>query len=75
MPLVDGMAEYSQVLSEHGWGVAESVIMGAALFGFLATYMLYVMSAPDGFVHPYGMVIGAIAGAYLLFVIYAYLRH
>ena len=69
------MTRVSQVLSEKGWGRTESIIMAAVLLAMLVPWTLYVLAPPDGLVAPIGIVVSLLAGAYLAFVVYSYLRH
>ena len=69
------MTELSHVLTEPGWDRTESLVLATVLVGMLATWALFVTVPPDGFVEPYGIVISFVAGAYLAFVLYSYLRY
>lgn len=68
------MAE-SQVVSEEGWGLTETVIMAAVLVGMLIPWTLFVIAPRDGLVPLYGIVISLLAGAYLVFLVFSYLRY
>lgn len=69
------MAELSPVLSEKGWGLTEAIIMAAVLVGMLIPWTFFIVSPPDGIVPVYGIVISLLAGAYLAYVVFAYLRY
>lgn len=68
------MSEQSHVTADSDWGVAESAVMSVALLGFAVTWVLYITSPPDGLVPLYGMGVSFIAGAYLAFLTFTYLK-
>ena len=69
------MTESRSGLTEPGWGRAEAVVMAAVLVAMLIPWTLFVTAPPDGLVNPLGIVISLIAGAYLAFVVYSYLKY
>lgn len=68
------MSEPRAVTSNGDWGLAESTVFGAALVGFVATWALYVTAPPGGLVSPFGFVVSLLAGTYLAFLVFSYLR-
>lgn len=68
------MAEIAETTADRDWGLAQSVVMGVAILGFAITWGLVITASPDGFISPFGIVISFLAGAYLLFLVYSYLR-
>lgn len=70
--VVERMAEQYTATSNDGWGLAGSVVMGAALVAFAAMWALFVTAPPDGLVSPFGLVVSILAGGYLLYLVYSY---
>lgn len=68
------MSEQRTAPSDREWGTAESVVLVAALLAFATTWGLFVTSPPGGLVSPFGMVISLVAVAYLIFVVFSYLK-
>lgn len=63
--------------AEHGTvgvkvGPVRLLALGTAIVSFLVLWALYVTHPPDGLVSPIGMAIPVVAGAYLLYLVYAY---
>lgn len=69
------MSQQYRVRSGGEWGRRESAVMGGALFGFAVTWALVITAPPGGLLHPFGVAISFVAGAYLLYLVFSYLKH
>lgn len=68
------MAEQHTVTSDSAWALIDLATMGAALAGFAILWALFITAPSEGLVSPYGMAVSLVAGAYLTFVMYSYLK-
>lgn len=57
------------------WGLTEYVIMSLVLVAFVAMWAVFVTAPPRGLVSPIGMALGFVAGTYLMFIAFSYVKN
>ncbi|RQG90669.1 hypothetical protein EA473_20390 [Natrarchaeobius chitinivorans] len=68
------MPEQLSLRSDGGFTPRRVAVLIGALVGFAVTWALFVVAPPDGSVSPFAMGISFLAGAYLLVLVYSYLK-
>lgn len=68
------MSEQHAQATDDGLGPVKWVILGLAILGIGGNWLLYNLAPPIGSRSIVGMVVGLLAGGYLLFLTYMYVN-
>jgi hypothetical protein len=68
------MSEQHSQATDDGPGQMGWLILGVAFLGLAGNWVLYNFAPPIGSASPLGMVIGLVAGGYLAFLAFQYLK-
>lgn len=68
------MSEQHSRATDDGPGQMEWIILGVAFLGLAGNWVLYNFAPPRGSASPLGMVIGLVAGGYLAFLAFQYIK-